>query len=71
MKAEEARFLWLFVFFDLPTVTKPEKRASICFSSDVAGRCACSIVFSVRIAAMMSRALVFSPLAIPADAGGS
>jgi hypothetical protein len=31
VKAEEARFVWLFVFFDLPTVTKPEKRAAAKF----------------------------------------
>jgi CRISPR-associated protein Cas2 len=26
MKAEEARFVWLMVFFDLPVGTKPERR---------------------------------------------
>ena len=26
MKAEEAKFLWLFVFFDLPVGTKTERR---------------------------------------------
>lgn len=26
MKAEEARFVWLFVFFDLPVGTKAERR---------------------------------------------
>jgi CRISPR-associated protein Cas2 len=31
VKAEDARFVWLFVFFDLPTVTKPEKRAAAKF----------------------------------------
>jgi CRISPR-associated protein Cas2 len=31
VRAEEARFLWLFVFFDLPTVTKPERRAAARF----------------------------------------
>ena len=28
MKAEEARFVWLFVFFDLPVGTKTERRAA-------------------------------------------
>lgn len=28
MKAEEARFVWLFVFFDLPVGTKAERRAA-------------------------------------------
>jgi CRISPR-associated protein Cas2 len=28
VKAEEARFVWLFVFFDLPVGTKPERRAA-------------------------------------------
>ena len=46
------------------TGPKPAKRASVCFSSGVAGRCSCSMVFSVRMAAMMSRALAFSPLAM-------
>ncbi len=26
MKSEEARFMWLFVFFDLPVGTKTERR---------------------------------------------
>jgi hypothetical protein len=46
------------------TGPKPEKRARSCFSSAVAGRFSCSMVFRVRMAAMMSRALVFSPLAM-------
>ena len=40
------------------------KRASVCFSSGVAGRCSCSMVWTVRMAATMSWALVFSPLAM-------
>lgn len=28
MKAEETRFVWLFVFFDLPVGTKPERTAA-------------------------------------------
>lgn len=28
MKAEEARFVWLFVFFDLPVGSKEERRAA-------------------------------------------
>jgi CRISPR-associated protein Cas2 len=28
MRAEEARFVWLFVFFDLPVGTKSERRAA-------------------------------------------
>jgi len=31
VKAEDARFVWLFIFFDLPTKTKPEKRAAAKF----------------------------------------
>lgn len=26
MKAEEVRFVWLMVFFDLPVKTKPQRR---------------------------------------------
>jgi CRISPR-associated protein Cas2 len=28
MKAEEARFVWVFVFFDLPVGTKPQRTAA-------------------------------------------
>ena len=28
MKTEDIRFVWLFVFFDLPVGTKPERRAA-------------------------------------------
>jgi CRISPR-associated protein Cas2 len=28
VKSEEARFVWLFVFFDLPVGTKPERTAA-------------------------------------------
>lgn len=28
MTAKKDRFMWLFVFFDLPTKTKPERRAA-------------------------------------------
>jgi len=28
MKAEETRFVWLFVFFDLPVGTKPQRTAA-------------------------------------------
>jgi CRISPR-associated protein Cas2 len=31
MKAEEVRILWLFVFFDLPVGTKPERRMATRF----------------------------------------
>ncbi len=31
MKAEEVRFVWLFVFFDLPVGTKAERRAATRF----------------------------------------
>ena len=31
MKREEARFVWLFVFFDLPVGTKTERRAATRF----------------------------------------
>jgi CRISPR-associated protein Cas2 len=31
MKAEGTRILWLFVFFDLPVGTKPERRAATRF----------------------------------------
>ena len=31
MKTEEVRFLWLFVFFDLPVGTKPERGAATQF----------------------------------------
>ena len=31
MKAEEARFVWMFVFFDLPVGTKAERRAATRF----------------------------------------
>jgi hypothetical protein len=51
------------------TGPKPENRASVCFSSFVAGRESFSTAFSVRMAAMMSRALVFSPLAMPPVGG--
>jgi len=46
------------------TGPKPANRARACFSSGVAGRFSCSIVVSVRMAARMSRALAFSPLAM-------
>ena len=49
---------------DRATGPKPAKRASVCFSSGVAGRCSCSMALSVRMAARMSRALAFSPLAM-------
>ena len=28
MKAEEVRYMWVFVFFDLPVGTKPQRRAA-------------------------------------------
>ncbi len=31
MKAEDARFMWVMVFFDLPVGTKPERRAATRF----------------------------------------
>ena len=31
MKPEEVRYVWLFVFFDLPVGTKPERRAATRF----------------------------------------
>lgn len=31
MKSEEARFMWLFVFFDLPVGTKGQRRAATRF----------------------------------------
>jgi CRISPR-associated protein Cas2 len=31
VKSEEVRILWLFVFFDLPVGTKPERRAATRF----------------------------------------
>lgn len=31
MKTEEVRILWLFVFFDLPVGTRPERRAATRF----------------------------------------
>lgn len=31
MKSEEVRYMWLFVFFDLPVGTKPERRAATRF----------------------------------------
>jgi CRISPR-associated protein Cas2 len=31
VKAEEVRWVWLFVFFDLPVGTKPERRAATQF----------------------------------------
>lgn len=31
MKSEEVRYVWLFVFFDLPVGTKPERRAATRF----------------------------------------
>lgn len=31
MKPEQVRILWLFVFFDLPVKTKPERRAATQF----------------------------------------
>jgi hypothetical protein len=48
------------------TGPKPENLASVCFSSSVARRCSCSMVFSVRMAEMISRALLFSPEAMVA-----
>ena len=45
------------------TGPNPEKRASASFSSLLGGRRSVSMRFSVRMAAMMSRALAFSPLA--------
>jgi hypothetical protein len=47
------------------TGPKPQKRASVCFSSEVAGRCSFSTSFNVRMAVRMSRAFAFSPLAMP------
>jgi hypothetical protein len=47
---------------DKATGPNPAKRASACFSSGVADRRSVSTAFSVRIAAMMSRAFPFSPL---------
>ena len=55
---------------DSATGPNPAKRASVCFSSCVAGRCSSSMVFSVRMAAMMSRALPFSPLAMATAGAG-
>ncbi len=52
------------------TGPNPANRASTCFSSEVASRCACSMAFSVRMAAMMSRAFPFSPLAMGTDGAG-
>jgi len=52
---------------DKATGPKPANLASACFSSRVAGRCSCSTVFKARMAARMSRAFAFSPLAM---AGG-
>ena len=49
---------------DRATGPKPAKRASVCRSSGVARRFSCSMRLSVRMAARMSRALAFSPLAI-------
>jgi len=49
---------------DSATGPKPANLASVCFSSDVAGRCSPSMVLSVRMAVRMSRALAFSPLAM-------
>jgi hypothetical protein len=43
------------------TGPKSENLARTCFSSGLAGRFISSMVFSVRLAAMMSRALDFSP----------
>ena len=43
----------------------------VCRSSAVAGRCSCSTACSVRMAAMMSRALAFSPLAMTGGAAWS
>jgi hypothetical protein len=51
------------------TGPKPLKRASACFSSEVAGRCSFSTAFRVRMAARMSRAFAFSPLAMPLVGG--
>ena len=31
MKQDEVRYMWLFVFFDLPVGTKPERRAATRF----------------------------------------
>ena len=31
MRAEEVRFVWVFLFFDLPVGTKPERRAATRF----------------------------------------
>ena len=31
MKSEEVRYMWLFVFFDLPVGTKPERRGATRF----------------------------------------
>lgn len=55
---------------DRATGPKPAKRASPCFSSAVAARCSCSMALSVRMAARMSRAFVFSPLAMGTPGDG-
>ena len=46
------------------TGPNPAKRDRMSFSSILEGRRSASIVFSVRMAAMMSRAFAFSPLAV-------
>jgi hypothetical protein len=48
---------------DSATGPKPENRESASFSSLLGGRRSVSMRFSVWMAAMMSRALAFSPLA--------
>ena len=50
---------------NIPSATgpKPPKRASVWRSSALAGRCSCSICLRVWMAARMSRALPFWPLA--------
>ena len=55
---------------DRATGPNPANLASICRSSAVAGRPDCSMSFSVRMAAIMSRALPFSPLEMAADGIG-
>ena len=56
---------------DRATGPKPVKRVSVCFSSTVAGRCSFSTACKVRMAAMMSRAFPFSPLAKDAPPVGT
>jgi CRISPR-associated protein Cas2 len=58
MPAEEVRFMWLFVFFDLPTGTKAERHAAAKFRNFLKGDGYDMLQFSVYIRVCRGQAQV-------------